>query len=239
MATMIDTSAAKCPHCGQHAPIMMRGIEARCTVCGRPRMPFSSVTLNLAGTPAKVAGVAARAAGCGVGAAGTLAAVALGGLLYALVLWAGGPALAIALLVGLPIALISWAAAISLSLGGRWLGRYGAERAKKAKLATIRGLAAHQRGAVTASEAARALGSSTEEADALLTELAKSPDENIAVDVDDEGVVRYLFGREPAEDRWRILEERARIAIAPEQVNDWQREVEAEIEAPDPQRQRR
>ncbi len=201
---------------------MMRGIEARCTVCGRARIPFTAPALNLAGQPARVGGMAMKGVGCGVAVVGSSIALGLGLLLHALFAVAY-----LSLGVALPIAILTWAAAISLFLGGRWLGKSGEEKRERVKLETVHALAAHHKGAITAADAARALGCTTEEADAFLTALAKSGRENIGLDVDDDGNLHYLFGTErDADQRWRVLEERARIDVAPDRVAEWQEDPE-------------
>ena len=59
-------------------------------------------------------------------------------------------------------------------------------------------MAAH-RGAITATEAARALGVGTAEADAMLTAMAKREPDRVAVDVDDQGVIWYRVSAGPGE----------------------------------------
>ena len=59
-------------------------------------------------------------------------------------------------------------------------------------------MAAHK-GAVTARDAAQALGVAEAEADAMLTALAKSDPDRVAVDVDDQGNVWYRVAAAPGE----------------------------------------
>jgi hypothetical protein len=55
-------------------------------------------------------------------------------------------------------------------------------------------LVAH-RGSVTAAEAAQVLGVTAAQADAMLTDFAKRDPDRLAVDVDDQGIVRYRVAR--------------------------------------------
>jgi hypothetical protein len=50
---------------------------------------------------------------------------------------------------------------------------------------------------------------SEEEADSLLTELSRDPNVEVNLEFDDDGRLRYLFGR-PSE-RFRVLEEQAAL----------------------------
>jgi hypothetical protein len=201
---------------------MMRGVQARCTVCGRARLPFTATTLNLAGEPARIGGIAAKGIGCAVAVVGLSIALGLGLLLQALFAL---PLLALG--VSLPIAIVTIAASLSLFLGGRWLSGIGERKAERAKLDTVRALAAHHGGAITAADAARALDCTPAEADAYLTALAKTGQQNIGVDVDDDGNLFYVFGGDrDADKRWRVLEERARVDVDAEHVAEWQEEAE-------------
>jgi hypothetical protein len=67
-------------------------------------------------------------------------------------------------------------------------------------------LVAH-RGSVTAVDAAQALGVTAAQADAMLTDFAKRDPDRIAVDVDDQGVVRFRVARVGADVRMRVDEE--------------------------------
>jgi hypothetical protein len=99
------------------------------------------------------------------------------------------------------------AVGIPLVIGGRKLGRYGEQKEKKAQLDAIRSMAAHQAGVVTAQQVAKTLTITPQEADEMLTELAKTPDEKVSLDLDDNGNIYYLFGlgdEELSEARWRI-----------------------------------
>ncbi len=193
-------------------------------MCGGSRIPFSTTSLNLAGQPARIGSLAAKTAGCVVAVIGSAAALGLGFLFQTLLAGYAG------LAIGLPIAIITMAVATSLFVGGGWLRRAGERRARAAKMDTIRALVAHQKGDITAADAARALRLSTDEADALLTEMAKDESQNVSLDLDDDGIIHYLFGEGTAAKRWRILEERA--ARLPDlEADPTEAAAEAEAEA--------
>ncbi len=211
----------KCPRCGERAPIVLRGIDAFCTVCGKPRPTLdalSSTPLNFAGTPAKVGGIAAKVFGVGVLVSGLFTALLLG-----LVLQAIFPAFWLGYAVGIPIALLSLVVGGGALFGGWRLGQRGRQQVAAAQLETIRGMARHQRGVVKAREVAASLRISEAQADAILTDLAKTPEENVGVDLDENGELLYLFGSTAAI-RWRIQAEQSLGA-------DARRELEAELEA--------
>jgi len=166
------------------------------------RLPFTAKSLNLAGKPSRWGGMAARFFGWATVVGGLAMALLFGLLLQALF-----PASIVGYAVGLPILIVSLFIGISLLLGARKLGRIGDKKQRAAQLETVRALAAHRGGAVMAHEVARSLGMPEQEADALLTELAKTPGENVSLDLDDDGRIYYLFGIEGealTQGRWRI-----------------------------------
>lgn len=183
------TSNATCPKCGQRAPIVLRGIEARCTVCGALRVPFTAQALNLAGKPSRFGGGVARFFGWGVLLMGFTFALSA-----ALVLQSIFPSGYVGWAVALPMAMLSLLIGLSLLLGGRKLKRSGDAAQQQARMQAIRALASHRGGSVTAADVARKLALGELEADAMLTELAKDPDQQVALEVDDEGTIHYLFG---------------------------------------------
>jgi hypothetical protein len=197
---MPPASNAICPHCGQRAPLVLRGIDARCTVCGGKRLPFTGRTLNLAGRPSRWGGTAAKIVGWTITATGLCVALAIGLLLQTLF-----PSGYAGLAIGLPLGLLSLFFGLGLVLGGRKLSRQGDEAEREARLETIRALAAHQHGSVTAHDAARAMSLGVAEADALLTELAKQPDEHVSLEIDDDGGIHYLFGEEAVARRFETM----------------------------------
>ncbi len=178
-----------CPACRRDAPVLMRGLKPTCALCGAMRAPAEAArAVNLAGQPARVGGRVSRALGFTVAICGTLLAVLLGG--GAQLLFPDSP---IGLLLGVPIFILSSALAIALLLGGRRLTRSGDERAHAGKLEAIRALARTKGGELEVEDVTKALRLSAADADALLTELAKTPDARVDLDVDDDGRLRYRF----------------------------------------------
>jgi hypothetical protein len=177
-----------CPRCRQNAPIVYRGVAAYCTACGAPRVPLASSSVTLAGQPSKVGGTVTRVFGWIVLGIGWATALLLGGLLLAL--FPEGMAW---LVVGLPIAFVSSLFGYLLLRSGRGLQELGTGEQKSARTKAIFALAQNRRGMVTARDAAQALDIRPEEADALLTELAKTAPDQVVLEIDDAGGVFYRF----------------------------------------------
>jgi hypothetical protein len=173
-----------CPRCARDAPIAYRGVVPSCTACGAVRSPLSGPSVNLAGKPARLGGAFAMFLGVLV--------LVLGGA-FALSIWLLAFALSasgVALGLSLPFALASLVFGVLLLGGGRRLRRAG--RAAEAGVREQALLAlASERGAITATDGARVLGTTIGDADAVLTALAKREPDRLAVDVDDQGVVWF------------------------------------------------
>jgi hypothetical protein len=176
-----------CPHCRQNAPLVYRGVIPYCTACGVLRMPLSSAGINTAGKPSKVGGAVARAFGWVVLLGGSALSLLFGLLCYAI--FTGKVGLA----VGLPLELLSVVASLLLFRGGNRLAKSGAMAERSTRVQAIYGLAGHRGGVLTAPEVARAIGVDDDEADALLTQLAKTKPDQVTVDLDDAGVISYRF----------------------------------------------
>jgi len=185
---------------------------AQCTVCSGKRLPFTATALNLAGKPFQYGGIAARVFGWGTLAFGGIATISVAAILQAI--W---PESIIGYAAATPIALLTLLVSLTAIIGGRLLGRRGVSKALAAKLETVRALARHQNGRVMASEVADALSVSEAQADAMLTELAKNPDDDVTLDLDDHGGIHYLFGvgsdalNDP---KWRIVAQQSTARIA-------------------------
>ncbi|MEM9691253.1 MAG: hypothetical protein AAGA56_01790 [Myxococcota bacterium] len=199
--------------------MVLRGLSAFCTVCGASRTPWASRALNLAGKPARYGGQAARIVGFAVLAVGLFLALAAGLILQALIptMWLG---YAVATVIALPALFFG----VGGILGGTYLRRRGRQELAEAQLDTVRNLAVHRRNVLTAADVASALDVSASEADAILTELARRPEENVGIDVDDAGRILYLFHSSEAM-RWRIKAEAAGLS------EEDRRALEAEAEA--------
>jgi hypothetical protein len=189
----------RCPHCHAVAAVIPRGGITVCAACGKPRT--GSVLLGSAesrasllpeshqGRSASTRAMVARGRGrlqrgFGVLALGmgvlmaVLAAAALPG--------AVGVGLALALgLIGVGLG------ALSIRAGARSMSQ-GETEDRRARETAVLELAQKRGGRLTATEVARAFSLSERAADDLLTSMV-GDGTRVTVDVDDEGVVRYVF----------------------------------------------
>jgi hypothetical protein len=191
-----------CPHCGQRAPIVHRGLLSYCTACGQPRAPFSATSVTLAGQPSKVGGTIAAVLGWLVLGGGMMIALTVGLLLQALF-----PAAIAGYGIGGMIALVSLGIGLALLFSGRGLRRLGARAAQDVRDQAILALAAQKGGVLTARDVSLALGDSEPESDRLLTDMTKRGDEAI-LDMDEEGRLSYRFPHvlPTAQQRWPAAE---------------------------------
>lgn len=181
-----------CPSCHQDAPTIVRGVRAYCTACNAPRPLLGNAAVNVAGKPMKVGGALASGAGWATLIAGSAASLGAGLITYFIFLAIGAStAGTVGLIVGGFFAVITALIAASLLLGGRKLRATGKDDRRKVLEQGIFALAGKQRGSVTPRDVARQLAITEEEADALLTDLAKNPDGRVSLDVDDDGTLRY------------------------------------------------
>ena len=221
------SSNSICRHCGQRAPIRLNGVNASCSVCGGPRTPFSSKALNWAGKPSRWGGTAAKVAGSLVLLFGLTFSLSLGLIIN----WLAS--LGLALGIALPFVVLTLLVGGGFLFGSRKLRKSGDESERLARLETVRALAAHRGGQLTAYEVARALQLPEQQADDMLTELAKDPDVDATLDLDERGEIQYLFGKSSI-DRWR-LQVPSRIDVTPAQqaapYYEAQQEAEASAEA--------
>jgi len=154
---------------------------------------------------------------------GFFVALLSGLLLHAI--WTVGVGLAVAL----PMILLTLGLGVPLVVGGRALRRSGtdAERVIREQ-ALLSMLAEH--GPLSAARAAGALGVRIEEADALLTALAKRQPERVALDIDDEGTVWFRAAAGAYAQPQRIREPPARVRVGDRTAHD-QAEEGAEVDA--------
>lgn len=177
-----------CPACGQNAPLIYQGVLARCSACGAPRTPLSAGSLNYSGKPARVGGLLARILGfvvLGLGGFASLVLALFFGWIFpaGAAAWiAGGFGLALTLMIALP-----------LLFGGRKLDQDGAKKEESTRMQALFALAANRGGALRAHEAASALGVPADEADALLTRMAKERPDDVTLDVTDQGELVFGF----------------------------------------------
>jgi hypothetical protein len=177
-----------CPRCRQNAPIVYRGVAAYCTACGAPRMPLASSSVTLAGQPSKVGGTVARVFGWIVLGVGLSLALLFGIGLF--VLFPEGLAW---LFASAPIAALSTVFSWLLLRSGRGLQEIGAGEQKGARARAIFAMAQNRGGMLTALDAAHALDIRVEDADALLTEMAKTTPDVVSLEVDSNGGIYFRF----------------------------------------------
>jgi hypothetical protein len=194
-----------CPHCGQNAPLVYRGVSAFCSACGKPRAPFTANAVNLKGKPAKIGGTVAAVAGWIVLFGSLAIALVLGAILQAIF----PVGAVVGWVIGGLIATVGVGAALLLLFGGRALRRSGTNAAEAARLDALGTLAKYHQGFITSQQAAEALGVSAEQADAFLTTLAKQPDSGITLEFDDEGKITYRFARYAPQPAWPRLDAQA------------------------------
>ena len=188
-----------CPQCGRDAPIVYRGVVPHCTACGAVRPPLSNPSVNLAGKPSRVGGIVAGVIGWIVLVVG--GSVALG---IELLFSAFGAAL-LGAAFALPVAIVTLVLGVVLVRRGGSLRRSGLAEERATRQQALLELVAH-RGSVTAADAAQVLGVTVAEADAMLTDFAKRDPDRLALDVDDQGVVRYRVARVGGDVQVRVEE---------------------------------
>ncbi|MEZ4340347.1 MAG: zinc ribbon domain-containing protein [Sandaracinaceae bacterium] len=215
----------RCPHCHAIAAVIERRGKTVCAACGKPRV--GSVTLggdtprgatipvSAAGQRAGTTAMLARARGRaqrGFGIASLTAGIVAAAIVAALL--PGGAGIAMALLMGVVGVGVG---AFAIRAGARNM-----ESARKldreAHHAEVMKLAAASGGVLTAAALAEKLRLPEEEADAILTSLV-GDGSRVDVEVDDEGVVEYVFHalrkrprvRVEVEDASEALEEEAEV----------------------------
>lgn len=201
---------------------MFRGLDAYCTACGRRRSPFSSTAVNVAGRPTRFGGSVARVAGWMTLLLGSGIALVLGLLLQALF-----PAGIAGFVVGGVIGVVTIVAAVLLLMGARKLHASGASAERDTRVKAIFALAAHRGGVITARDVAAAHHMPVDQADALLTALAKEASERVTLEIDDNGGIYYRFPESIARNvpppagswasRRRVSAARPRVAAAPDE----------------------
>lgn len=188
----------RCPHCHAVAAVIRRGRITVCAACGKPRTGTvviggeksgAIVPASQPGREASTRAMLTRARGRGQRALGVLALAT--GVLMATLAAAVLPG-SFGLVFAIAIALLgAGAGALSLRAGARAM-RAAEEAENRAREAAVLELAAERGGALTATEVAKALGVSVDDADAMLTGMV-GDGTHVSVDVDEEGVVRFVF----------------------------------------------
>lgn len=199
-----------CPHCGQNAPIVYRGVVAFCSACQRQRPALIAPSVSYAGKPSSVGGTVAGVIGWILLVVGLTAALGLG-LLFSVLNTTLG------LAVGIPIGILTIAVSLSLLFSSRKLKRTGVEKQKEMRRRAINGLALNRGGTLTAADVAASLDMPITEADDFLTEMAKTQSDEVTVELDDKGGIYYAFARmAQPRPRARIEEPRVRVTGVPD-----------------------
>ncbi len=181
-----------CPRCGKNAPTLIKGFRVVCSACGAERGPLSSgMPVNIAGQTSRIGGALSRGLGWAL-------------LFVCIVMLAVGSAamlgpLVLKILLGIPalgIGVLAGGFSIAALRGGTKLREHGTNAQKSAREQALLAFATHHGGIVTASEAAAAMNVQHAEADAMLTQMAREGT-RVSVEVDAQGVVRYVFRDAP------------------------------------------
>lgn len=178
-----------CPHCRQNAPLVYRGVNAFCTACGGARMPLANTSVNMAGQASKAGGTVARVFGWLSLAFGNVLALSLLGTCGAIV----GFEAAAPYILSIPVALVATILGIVLLRSGRGLKEQGENTQKATRGQAIYALANSRGGQLTPNDVAHAINVTPEEADKILTQIAKEQAEHVNIDVTDDGVIVYRF----------------------------------------------
>lgn len=198
-----------CPYCHTNAPLVYRGLTATCSACGRPRVPLTGASLTHAGKPARLGGAVLGALGWVALFFGLVFSTLIGLLVYAIFTATAG------FVVGGILALLSAGFFWGVRRGGQALEQTGEELRHKRAVEALTALATAQGGVVTAQAAGRALDVPVEEADALLTQLAKTKPDEVEVEVSDRGEVLYAFLRSrPVVSRASTSSHPSRVRVA-------------------------
>ena len=205
-------------------------MNAFCTGCGAPRVPLAANSVSFAGQPSKVGGTVARVFGWLVLAGGWFVAICFALLIMALSPM--GMASVPAWILGGIIGVIASLAAYGLLRGGRKLHDSGALAEMTTKNQAIFALANTKGGVLTAWDLAQSIMTTPQEADDVLTKLAKEYPDHVAVDIDDVGTVLYRF---PSV-HWQKMRVSApppnvRVGAPPPQADPLEAEEELEVPA--------
>lgn len=202
-------ATAVCPHCRKDAPIVYRGVAAYCTACAGARLPLTASSVNLAGRSWQVTGQVARVLGWLVLAGGLSVALMVLGLLLAIF-----PGVLGATLFAAPIAAASVGAGVWLLRSGRTLQSAGKGTEHRTKAQAIFALAQYRGGVVSAWDVSAALAIPPAQADALLTDLAKTSPDHVAVEIDESSGALFYRVDATGRVRMRVFDDRVRAAPA-------------------------
>lgn len=215
-----------CPRCGRDAPVVQRGLMSYCTVCGAERLPLSAPAVNLAGEPSRIGGCLAKTVGWLVLGVGTSVAAFLG----LLIAWLF-PGSAASYVVSVPIAILTLVFGGLLVFGGKRLKESGQDARRATQERALTSLAASRGGWLSARRAAHSLSMDLAEADALLTDMAKRRPDEVSVELDEDGQIRYLFSAYARGGGRRLRFESDEPGARPQPSARVDLDVDAEVEA--------
>jgi hypothetical protein len=224
--------ANRCPHCHAVAAVRRKGSGYVCVACGKERQVEPGSTVLGAEGAARVDQLSIG--GVDPASAAMARLLRFGGVLLvaaAVVAGAVGVVATSAPLVVMMVAAAALGAGGITAMSQAARVESGARERRAAQIQRrILALAEASGGELTATAAARALHLGLEEADAALTRLADGT--RVTVEVDDEGVVRYVF-RElmPRGPRVRVSAELGEARSGEALAADEQAEIEAEAAA--------
>ena len=199
--------SSQCPKCGQRAPVVLRGLDSRCSACGAPRFLLAAPNVSFAGQPSRVGGLLLLLAGGSVLVLGLAISVGVWFLLQSLM-----PTLAFGWAFAIPMLAASLLAGGFLLVFGYRLRQRGTLHRQEVQLEAVKAMVQHRRGPISAADVASRLQLPEEQVDQLLTRLAREHATAVTLDVDDRGRIVYDF--EGEERRWRVLEEDAEATEA-------------------------
>lgn len=217
-----------CPHCGQAAPLVYRGVIAYCSACGQLRGPLTGGSVTHAGSLSKASGTVARAFGWVVLALGWTLAL----IVFAIVGAVFGLGVAAPWLLGGVIGVLTTAIALFSLWGGRELKASGQQRELSTKEQAVFAMAATHQGELRAVNLMAPLNMTRHDAELLLENMAKQNPDDLRMEVDEQGGLYYRFPRY-----------RQRVAVrldgaAPEVVHDPLLEQFEELERQEQQQKR-
>jgi hypothetical protein len=208
-----------CPHCRTDAPLVYRGVQAYCSACGRPRSVLSGASLTHAGKPARIGGAVVQVFGWAALVLGLFVALLLGGVVAAAGALTGLFTATAGWVVGGLVALLTVIVFWALRRGGKKLEQHGDETLEQRREQALFALAANHGGVLQAEQVARSLEVPVEQAQELLTRLAKERQNEVGLEVGEQGELFYTFtryldpSRLPGADVWGpAARERVRIA---------------------------
>jgi hypothetical protein len=194
-------------------------------------MPLAGDSVNLAGQPSKVSGTVARVIGWILLALGTIVGFGTFAACGAIT----GFSAAAPYILGVPIlvvtALLSW----GILRGGAHLAKQGDATEKATRTRAIFALANTRGGVLTAMDVARSQDVTLEQADAVLTAIAKENPDYVSVDIAEDGTVLYRFNAAHWAALHRIrFEEPPKARVAPNVRVEGREPLEEELSAEAP-----